>query len=427
MKPIGQVFFFFWLCLLIAVPANAGPIGEPGPELWLDGPADVKLGPTPSAPDAAIDSRGRQIYVWDESTLSPEIQAKNIVLRVFDADGTSLVGPVQINTYLPHHQLYPRVAIASDDSFLVVWQSFEPPGNERLVVRSQAFDANGQPVGVEQLLSTLPTGKSISVDADVAALKGGGYVVVWQSGNTPMVGDTSTTIQARLIAANGIPSAGQFQVNSTISGAAESHPAVAELLDGGFLVAWATPQVHGRRFMANGTPVGNDFDINSNIIGTETQLDATTNQDGRVLVVWRDSEDNSNSTEINGRMYSSTLTPLGNDFRINSLVTGAQSWPSVGDYAENGFFVVWESASSVGDDNEPNGIEGRIVTGNDQFGSAEMQINQWTALTQKFPSVGGRNGRIATVWTSLRNPESTATTVQGRGWSICGIFCDGFE
>ena len=39
------------------------------------------------------------------------------------------------------------------------------------MVRSQAYDANGDPVGSEQLVSTVPTGDQVNVYADVAALR----------------------------------------------------------------------------------------------------------------------------------------------------------------------------------------------------------------------------------------------------------------
>ena len=115
---------------LMPVSVLADPLGEGGVEFWIDGPADVKLGPTPNDSHSAIDSRGREIYVWSEATYSPTYQATNIVLRVFEANGDSLVGPVQINTYDTNSQSYPRVAVRSDDSFVVVWQSAEPPEPE---------------------------------------------------------------------------------------------------------------------------------------------------------------------------------------------------------------------------------------------------------------------------------------------------------
>jgi len=419
------VFNLVLLAGLVApVSLQADPEGEARDEIWVDGPNDIKLGPDPFNPDAAVDFRGREIYVWDDGTYSPGTQAHNIVLRVLDNDGQTLVGPVQINTYDDSAQRYPRVAVSADGSFLVVWESLE---NSTTIIRSQTFDPDAQASGNEQILSNIPTGKPGGVFLDVAALTGGGYVAVWQSGAAGA--DTGTNIQGRRVGADGVPLDSQFQV-STISSDFESHACVTALADGGFVAAWSYTEVWGRRFMTDGTPLGDRFQVNTTTNGNETDVDIVTNADGRVAIVWRDGGDTANpvSTGIRGRLYSSTLTSLGNDFRINELTAGYQGVPSVADYSGNGFFVVWESETSAANDNAPNSIEGRIVTGNGQFGSAEFQVNQWFEKSQKFPAVGGAGGHVASAWFSQGTQDFTNTLViKGRSWLICGIFCDGYE
>jgi hypothetical protein len=227
-----------------------------------------------------------------------------------------------------------------------------------------------------------PTNQTSFAKTDVAALRDGGYRVVWRSNQTPEPNDSSTTIQARRIGANGLPLAGQFQVNSTMTSAAESFPAVTELADGGFLVVWTTPQVHGRRFFADGAPDGNDFQINTFIEGAESETEVVLHEDGRVLVIWKDAEGSGDGTEIRGRLFSPELVAQGADFRINTLIAGDSREPRVAAYGQGGFFVVWESTNSVGGDNEPNSIEGRLVTGRDQFAGPQFLVNEWTPKSQ---------------------------------------------
>jgi hypothetical protein len=418
------------VCLLTSVISLAGPeganvVGESRGEIWVDGPADVQPGSDPNHPDAAVDNSGRSIFVWDGT---PSDTRKEIFLRIFPADGSEPDAPVQVNTFVEEAQDTPRVAVSGDGSFLVVWLSREPePSALRAKVRSQAFDTNEQPVGSEQLLSTLPTNQTSIAKTDVAALRDGGYIVVWRSANTPEAEDNSTTIQGRRIGANGVPLAGQFQVNSTMTSAAESFPAVTELADGGFLVVWTTPQVHGRRFAADGTPDGIDFQINTFVTGTESETDVVLHQDGRVLVIWKDAEESGDDTEIRGRLFSQDLIAQGVDFRVNTLITGVQNRPRAADYGRGGFFVVWESAVSAGNDNDAQSIAGRIVTGSNQFAGSEFQVNDWTTGGQQIPGIGGKNDRIAVGWHSKSNPDTTNNVINGQFWSICGIFCDGFE
>jgi len=73
------------------------------------------------------------------------------------------------------------VAVNTDNSFLVVWESLENDPS-RTVIRSRAFDADGNATGSEQVVNNVLTGQPGISYLDLAALVGGNYVAVWQSG-----------------------------------------------------------------------------------------------------------------------------------------------------------------------------------------------------------------------------------------------------
>ena len=412
---------------LISCPLLAGPVGEHAGEIWIDGPEDKQPGLNPRFPDAAVDKAGRSIFVWDGN---PAINGGNDVwLRIFDSSGAPPTDPVRVNTLLDNNQHYPRVAVGDDGAFLVIWQSDEVPDGgsaRRKVVRSQAFNANAQVVGSEQLLSTLPTLKVTEVSADVAVLNDGSYVVAWFSAETTG-DDTGSSVQARRVGADGVPLGEQFQVNARNSGASENFPSVTGLAGGGFLVVWVNPEVHGRRFNADGTPAGDDFQISTSTLGSKFETDIVQHEDGRILVIWKDDEDAADSWEIRGRLFSQNLVAQGADFRINTVIAGGQQHQRVADYGQGGFFVVWESGTSSGGDNFPSSIEGRIVTGSNQFAGPQFLVNEWTEDSQQFPGIGGKRGRIAVAWDSQSRPGANSSAILGQFWSICGIFCDSFE
>lgn len=246
-RHLQRVTLSLFLLFPIAALAAAG-VGEGSSEIWVDGLDTTPPGAQPANPDADVDYAGRSVFVWDGSATSRQ----EVFLRRFDKDNKPIGDAVQVNTFDAQAQADPRVAINNDNSFLVVWESHEPPNPEvtylRERVRSQAFDANGNPVGDEQLLSTLdPLLATGGVYIGVTALSNGTYIVVWRSSQSANEADTSTTIQARRIGANGVPLGDQFQVNSLISSFSENYPAVTALADGGFLVVWTAPQVHGQR------------------------------------------------------------------------------------------------------------------------------------------------------------------------------------
>ena len=417
-------FLTAMVVIMGASGVQGAPVGEPGPELWVDGPLDTVVGGSPNYPDAAADHRGQQVFVWADDPSNNNESGIDVFMRVFDPGGDSLVGPVKVNTIEADHQRFARVAIASDGSFLVIWQSFEPVagGVFHANIRSRAFDSDGQPVQSEQALGT--TNLQTEAHADVTALTGGGYVVVWVS-YSPYSSDFS--IQGRMVGADGVPSGGQFQVNSLMTGTIEQYPSATGLADGGFLATWAGPQIQARQFMSDGTPVDDEFQVNSFVgVSGRDQPNVATNDDGRVLVVWRDYGEG-NGPEIRGRQYNPSLTPMGDDFRINTYVTGDQTVPQVAGYGGAGFFVIWQSFGSSGPDPDPFSIEGRIVTGVDAFAGPQFLVNQYTANSQLIPGIGGAGGYVAMAWMSRRNEFVMGQVIMGQFWNICGIFCNGFE
>lgn len=403
--------------LTISAPAVAQPLGEDGMEIWVDGPAEVQPGTDRDHPDVAVDPEGNAVFVWGTG---------DIYLRRFDGAGNALEDPVQVNTTTASTQSNPRIAMHDDGSFLVVWQSSEPEpvynNSGYPWIRTQAFDANAQPVGSEQLMYSTSTGAQNDRHADVAALPGGGYVVVWGQGGGELAvaPDTNAGIVARLISSNGTPNGEAFVVNSTI-GVVENDPTVTELDDGGFLVAWDRyPDIFGRRFDSTGEPVTEDYQLSTRAFSRrQSDPDATRGADGRILLVWQGPEGLSGS-EIWGRLFTPTLDPLGNDFQINTLTDGTQGHVRASTAGDKGLLVVWESPVGAGDDPDVS-IQGRMVTGTGLFGGSQFQINQYTPGGQYDPATGGLGGVVSIVWGSQNNELSgNDDVITARTWTVCG-------
>lgn len=409
--------------LLLALAAAAAP-AWPQPDLWIDGPDAVQPGTNREFPDAAIDAHGRSIYVWDAFNAG---DARNdIYLRRFARDGAPLADPLQVNTYTDDDQRNPRVAAGLDGSFLVVWRSEEPGPNPADPlghwVRSRKFDASGAPIGAEQYVNSLNAavaGGALRVD--VAALRGGGYVVVWRSavgGGT----DPGVSIQARLLSAAGVPLGSPIQVNVE-EPLAQEYCSVAPLADGGFVVAWTLPGVALRRFAADGSPVTGQIDANAASV-TAYWTDLAVAPDGRVALVWREGD-----TEIRARLFDSTLTPLGDEFVVNDVADIDPAAPRVATYGAGGFLVIWESTTGVGSDPSSRSVEGRRVTGVDQFAGPQQQLNEFEDNAQHQPAIDGSSFWLAVAWQSGDNPEElTDDAILGFGIDLCGpLFCDDFE
>lgn len=445
-KKLGWTLGLVWFAAVSGAVADEPTQQIPfpdvaSPERWIDGPDAVQPGSQRDYSDVAVDDQGRRIHVW--GTSGPDTNSRDIFLRRFDAEGNPLADPQIVNTTTADLQDNPRVAVSADGSFLVVFDSREPipdQGNAlRIRVRGRAYDADGNPLGSEQLLNSLDSTSLIPSDADVAALRTtgggpGGYVVVWRS--TVSAGsDANPSIQGTLVASDGTPGA-QFQLNSE-DAPNQTLPTVTELIDGGFLAAWtAASEVWGRRFNSAAGPIGNDFKISSAFAGGMFEKDAAIGWSGAVAIVWVDSDEAnpaSDEAEIRARLYDPDLTPLGPDFRVNTLLDADQREPRVADYGPAGFLVVWESEVASGSD-QADSIEARLVTGPDLFGGPQVQYNTWDdSKVQQLPSSHGWYGRLATDWNSPSwdgepSPISpnVVDAIVGRDVEHC-IFCSDME
>jgi hypothetical protein len=427
-NPCFGVFLLFVTCCLYAPYAVAMAPGDGGIEVWVDGPDEVQPGNDRRFPDAAVDPKGRSLFVW---VAFANATRGDIFLRRFDSSGNALEDPIAVNTLVEDDQTNPRLAVSNDGSFLVIWQSDEPDaadeGRIRRWIRAQAFDADAQPDGEERLISAVSTAAVTERYADVAALTGGGYVVVWNQ-ESAIAPDTGRHIQARLVSADGAPNGDAFVANSSI-GTSEFYSAVTELDDGGFFAVWrAGSDLWGRQFNSTGAPVSDDFKVDTFSPGSILDPDVVRGADGRVLVVWEDGEEPGDGSEIRGRLYSPTLNPLGDDFRINVLTESTQTEVRAGSYGKYGFMVAWESAVSAGDDTDSTSIQGRMVTGVNAFGGPQFTVNKYTTDGQSHPGVGGMGDAVAIAWRSIGNDfKDNDDVITGQGWSECGIFCDSFE
>jgi hypothetical protein len=189
-------------------------------------------------PSVAMDSEGGFVVVW-QATTSPgtDTSRRSIQGRRYDAAAGAFEDQFQVNTYTPHDQELPSVAMDADGDFVVVWQSIGSYWSDR-TIQGQRYDSNGGALGGEFQVNTYTPINQM--DAAVAMHPDGGFVVVWTSYGSLGTDPASTSsIQARYYTRTGEAPGGQFQVNTyTTSG--QGAPSIAFDLDGDFVVSWAS-------------------------------------------------------------------------------------------------------------------------------------------------------------------------------------------
>ena len=136
-----------------------------------------------------------------------------------------------VNSYTTSDQSSPAIASFPDGSFVVVWMSYNQDGSEYGIFGA-LFDKDGNKVVPDFRCNTYTTGSQ--TNPAVETLSSEKFVVVWNSKNQD--GD-SWGIYGQMFMRDGTPVGGEFQVNSYTIGS-QMLPAVASLRGGGFVVVW---------------------------------------------------------------------------------------------------------------------------------------------------------------------------------------------
>ena len=216
--------------------------------------------------DIAGDGRGREVAVWQSAGVDGTGQ------RVFGRclDDSGPVGDeFRIDPTNVGSQTRPRVAMAEDGRFSVIWEDNRGESSidyRRVMLRLYAADCT--PLGDRRQVNQFD--ESIQDLPDIARTGNGEWVAVWQS-LSPDFEDQG--IYARRFDPAAQPLGDEFRVSQERE-AFQDFPAVAGLADSGFLAAWESSGqdgsgfgIYARRFFGfsaaaeplpvpGGTPIG---------------------------------------------------------------------------------------------------------------------------------------------------------------------------
>ena len=105
-----------------------------------------------------------------------------IFAQIFDDDQNTLTDIFQVNSYYLHDQAYSDIGSFTDGSFIIVWASDGADGDQD-AIQGQYFGSDGNKIGIEFAINTQDSGDQIfpkiAVNSDDEAM------VTWISGNSP--------------------------------------------------------------------------------------------------------------------------------------------------------------------------------------------------------------------------------------------------
>jgi len=305
----------------------------------------------------AADAAGNFVVVWNSAYASPgpDKSRHSIQGRRYDRNGNALGADFQVNTYTTGDQRYPAVASDAVGNFVVVWND---DGNfaSASSVRAQRYDNAGAPLGPEFQVNSIPMVHPSAPRPAVAMDPAGNFVVVWGSDDA-VASDQFGRLVARRYDSAGLPVGSQFQVNTFTPGD-QIRPAVAMDAVGNFVVVWDSLSdldenwsVQGQRYDAGGLPSGGQFQVNTYTTGDQIRAAVAMDAVGNFVVVW-DSEGSAGSDtsdrSIQGQRFDAGGLPLGSQFQVNSSTTATQQYPSVAVDAAGNFVVAWDQSPAPG-------------------------------------------------------------------------------
>jgi hypothetical protein len=232
----------------------------------------------------ASDSTGNFDIVW---TSPQDGSGYGIFGRRFIVPSLAPVsGEIPVNSYTTGDQQFPQIAKAPGGNFVVVWTSAGQDGSGPGVF-GQSFFSTFEVNGSEFQVNTFTTG--VQSDAAVAVAPDNSFVVVWRSDDQDGSG---SGVFGRRFAPDGIPLTAEFPVNDVTPGN-QGGAAIAMDADGAFVVTWSDGQNDGdsygifaRRFDATGAPQGGQFAVNTHTTSSQIRSGIAEGADGSFLIAW---------------------------------------------------------------------------------------------------------------------------------------------
>jgi Ca2+-binding RTX toxin-like protein len=252
---------------------------------------------------------------------------------------TPVTDYTKVSTTVLGSQFAPAVAALSGGGYVIVWQDFDAGS-----VYAQRYSASGQPVGTELHLSGTQGGSPNWVS--VAATANDGFVIAFQAG-----GFANAEIFAQRYDSINTPAGGLFAVNTTTPNE-QYNPHVTALDNGGLLFTWDTQaldvfqEVRGRIYTSDGQALGNDFPIAPMSATVENGLSAIAPlAGGGFVVTWQSATPmGSDNFEIVGQRFTSSGAALGAQFQVNTETANSQFGNDVARLSDGGFVVSWVDA-----------------------------------------------------------------------------------
>ncbi len=372
-------------------------------------------------PSVAALADGGYVIVWQSS--AQDGSSTGVFGQRYSADGVIVGSEFLINSQVLGAQFEPAVTGLTGGGFVVVWTDQNGTDGSSWGVFTQRYDSNGVALGVQTQVNTEFSG--VQDEPSITALSDGGYLVTWTSQNSASAGDGSGDgVFAQRFDAGGNALGGEFQINTETS-SSQNNPATAALAGGGFVVTWVSNTsgtagdgdssgIFAQRFDDTASPVGSEFQINTIISGAQVTPVVAGLDDGSFVIAWTDQNAlDGSSWGVYAQRFAADGTALDSQFRVNQTVSSSQHEPTITSLDSGGFVIAWRDDS--GADGSANGIFAQQYDAVGNRVDGEFQVNTEFSSAQISPSIAGLpNGNFVVAWQSF----TSGTAGDGSSYGI---------
>ena len=248
----------------------------------------------------------------------------------------------------------------------------------------------------------------------------GNYVVVWESFDQDGDGDG---VYAQRYDRFGNALGSEIQVNASTNGD-QDDPVVGMDANGNFVVAWtddtgSSVSVQARRFDSNGNAVGSQFIVNSTFVDDQDTPAIAMNANGQFVITWESRNQDGDGEGVYAQVYDSAGNEVGGEIAVNASTTGDQHDPVAGIDSNGNFVIAWTDKPFVGDPESGAVRARRFDSAGNALGS-QFLVNSTGVDAQDTPAIAmNANGDFVITWES-RNQDGDGDGVYAQRYDNTG-------
>jgi Ca2+-binding RTX toxin-like protein len=358
-----------------------------------------------SNPAVSNAGNGRYVVAWvDAGNTGDDLNNRAVQFRVFEANGAPATDIITANSTTALSQDQPSVATLADGKIVVTWTSeIVADSGARDVIR-RVFNADGTPATGEQTVNTQKLSDQGFSQVKAVA---GGFAVVWSDGYVASVDDKPDTY-IRFYNSSGAATSPPILANEAVA-RQPNELRFVELTNGNILLVWteeatAAPgdgsgsAIRAQIYNPGGGFFGPAFRVNTTVLNDQSDPEVARLKDGKFVVVWTDKSQSAGDPSfaaVRMQIFDISGAKLGDEIVVAENTLFEQQNPTVTSLVDGRFVVAWEDRSQQTGDLEGFSVRARFFDARTaaivQNGSNAGDSYRGTSFNDTLNGLGGND------------------------------------